>query len=458
MARLVFLGWGFVLLLLIACLVWVYHTPRSSECVISHSYKRMSSVDRTQPSALQAVANTQATVPVESGFSTPRESEVPTPKDLETHLLTQSYRTLISQPPTRFHYPLDLWLREAWHDLSGLDTKGVTALETTVDSVGVHGYRIPSSLGAESTRPVWQTVHLIYGLWDTTPLPAHAQRTRELWQQQGFTVQLWQKPECEALLQRYPRWERVARLCPRKVMVADLVRYLILWDQGGVYMDLDCIPQHPDLFALLQRDTSQVDSSFSPGSITPQVSNTPPGSHRTTTSPFTHPLNPTHHASLRLASTPPFQTGQVWVSVELEFPVGYQDPTARTCPLRQGIPELPLRIANYFLAAEKPHHVFLASILLVLEHRCLERLGGPRSRLSGLVAPVSDPAARWSDPPGVSLPWATPPPSLIDYEVLFLTGPDCVTETLSYMNPASCHITALAHPYYVRHLATGTWR
>jgi hypothetical protein len=79
-------------------------------------------------------------------------------------------------------------------------------------------------------------------------------------------------------------------------------------------------------------------------------------------------------------------------------------------------------MANYFLGCTRARHPALAYVLLLLEHRCRQVPTHPS-----------------------------------DYDVLFLTGPDVVTEALSYV-PSEARCVLLPQGAEVRHRRAGSWR
>ena len=99
----------------------------------------------------------------------------------------------------------------------------------------------------------YQTAHFVYGLWDSTPLPENFQTTMDLWKEQGWTIKLWNKDMVDVLLAKYPDYQSIVPSLSRKVQIADLVRLLILYDEGGHYFDLDCVPTENNLYQHLNR-------------------------------------------------------------------------------------------------------------------------------------------------------------------------------------------------------------
>jgi len=84
--------------------------------------------------------------------------------------------------------------------------------------------------------------HFVYGLWDSTPIPEHYQKTIDAWKAQGWQVKVWNRDMVNNLLERYPDIQSTYRKLSRKVQCADLARYVIVFDEGGFYFDCDCEP------------------------------------------------------------------------------------------------------------------------------------------------------------------------------------------------------------------------
>jgi hypothetical protein len=95
--------------------------------------------------------------------------------------------------------------------------------------------------------------HLCWGLWDDGPMPETFRQTADLWEAQGWTVRIWQRAQMMELLHQHPDVLAVCQALPRKVQWADLLRYLIVHEHGGLYSDLDCHPRPgTDLLAFIK--------------------------------------------------------------------------------------------------------------------------------------------------------------------------------------------------------------
>ncbi len=149
--------------------------------------------------------------------------------------------------------------------------------------------------------------HFVYGLWDDTPMPKWFERTMGLWEANGWTIRLWTPLECEALIQKYEQYKNMWQRFPRKIQRADFIRYLIVFDEGGFYFDLDCIPGWRSL--KMEIETKNPTSVF-----------------------FIE-----HYSSL-------------------------VDKIAKIHPIRKGLPEHPERLANFAFGAIAHHDALLAII------------------------------------------------------------------------------------------------
>ena len=88
-----------------------------------------------------------------------------------------------------------------------------------------------------------QTIHLIYGLWDSGPLPSDYQRNITRWKQlhPDWKIKLWQPKQLRQVWRQHMPipWQGAFS---RPVQYADVCRCLILYHYGGVYADLDLEP------------------------------------------------------------------------------------------------------------------------------------------------------------------------------------------------------------------------
>ncbi len=202
-------------------------------------------------------------------------------------------------------------------------------------------------------------IHFVYGIWSTQPMTKYFVDTMKSWQYRAWTIKLWNKKQCEELVAKYPQYVDLYHRLPRNIQRADFIRYLIVYDQGGYYADLDCkpaaipLPEYKDCIYFVEHISSDQ-----------------------------------------------------WCQE-----------TVKKYPIREGVPELKTRIANFFFGAIKGHESLLKIIELLIQ------------RVSRF------------------------PNEITEYGVLFTTGPSVVTRAIT-QNYAIEYNTRL----YLLHLCTGTWR
>lgn len=181
----------------------------------------------------------------------------------------------------------------------------------------------PVSTRSTKTNRIELVVHMIYGLWDFGSPPPHFLANAEAWKKQGFAVQWWFRKDIEQLLLRYPQYATLYHQVPRNVQRADIARYVVLLDRGGIYMDSDCAPNSSSLFKFL----------------------TAPAQSRWEAIYFIE-----HIASKTYAQS-----------------------TATLFPIREGIPEQTERLANFAMACV-PQHPSMKLILEEVMKRCRKHL------------------------------------------------------------------------------------
>jgi hypothetical protein len=85
-------------------------------------------------------------------------------------------------------------------------------------------------------------LQFVFGLWDHGPMPERFAENVETWKQSlpQFSVKVWDRFECYELLKKHDELSWALQLRP--VQRADVVRLLIVYDEGGWYNDLDTRP------------------------------------------------------------------------------------------------------------------------------------------------------------------------------------------------------------------------
>lgn len=211
-------------------------------------------------------------------------------------------------------------------------------------SVDVPLWTAPSEPPVERQVGIPNTIHHVYGLWDNGPVPDDLAAVRNTWKGQG-DMRLWTRDDVYKLIrERYPQFLDIYHTASRRCMVADLVRYLIVYTHGGWYFDMDCKRESFDV-----RD------------------------------PRFRQMN-----DLVLFTE---------LNTDDAFGPGFGQQVADQNPIRDGVPEHPVRVANYAFGAAAGHPFF---------HWLLKRL-----------------RIRWER--------SKQEASVSDYDVLFITGPDLVT-------------------------------
>ena len=209
-------------------------------------------------------------------------------------------------------------------------------------------------------------LHFIFGLWDTGPMPRPFAVNRDAWQRAlpELSVKVWDRFHCDQILKKYQALGWILGLRP--VQQADLLRLLVVYDEGGWYSDLDTSPS--------------------------------PGAART------------------------WQACAGQELVVLIETICDADAThaSRRFRYREGVPEHPLRIANYSFAAA-PRHPFLWQCLELAQERCQAWPGGTD-----------------------------------DYYPIFTTGPDVLTMVYHGAKPGSSSLLPASD--WCRHAEAGTWR
>jgi mannosyltransferase OCH1-like enzyme len=177
-------------------------------------------------------------------------------------------------------------------------------------------------------------------------------------------IKLWTKSDCEYLVQQYPEYDGIYRAA-NNIMKYDIMRYLIVYHCGGTYLDADIV---------LKKSLANITANecFFIENIVPISRNNP----------------------------------------------GYYE------PIRKGVLEHPVRIANYAFSSKPKNSIFL------------EFLAEIRRRMFIQCAPKRD------------------------YDVLYLTGPDVVTSVIHTMSktiPINV-VSKLVSNSIIEHTCAGEWR
>ena len=92
-------------------------------------------------------------------------------------------------------------------------------------------------------------IHQIYGVFrDGKPLsdfPLFVD-SKKAWtalaKKAGYRYKLWNDAMCTKLINKYPEFKKMYNSVKEPVMRADIMRFLILYDEGGMYVDMDVFP------------------------------------------------------------------------------------------------------------------------------------------------------------------------------------------------------------------------
>jgi len=89
-------------------------------------------------------------------------------------------------------------------------------------------------------------VHQIFGIFgDEMPELFKKQqiKTKKWVQKNGYTYKLWDKKRCLNLISKYPEFRDMYMNTRNEVMKVDIARFLILYHEGGLYLDMDVEPK-----------------------------------------------------------------------------------------------------------------------------------------------------------------------------------------------------------------------
>ena len=222
---------------------------------------------------------------------------------------------------------------------------------------------------AENTNLITALVHLIwYGVDAPSPTDhpnkKYSQGFASVLKNSNCQLKVWSKADCEKLILEYPQHEGIYKRATN-IMKFDIIRYLIIYHCGGTYLDTD---------VLLRKPLSNITANecFFIENIVPLSRNNP----------------------------------------------GYYE------PIRKGVLEHPIRIANYAFSSKPKNPIFLEFLAEIRRRMFIQR------------APKCD------------------------YDVLYLTGPDVVTSVVHIMNK-TVHVNVvskLVSNSIIEHTCAGEWR
>tara|TARA_R110000824_G_scaffold9011_4_gene40760 strand:- start:5585 stop:6235 length:651 start_codon:yes stop_codon:yes gene_type:complete len=106
-----------------------------------------------------------------------------------------------------------------------------------------------------------RTIHQVYGVFDDGVLlediPAYhnqVTKTKQYCKTNDIAYKMWDKSKCDDLIQKYPQYKDFYYDMRLPIQRADFIRYLILYDEGGIYVDCDISPigDTTDLFKMTE--------------------------------------------------------------------------------------------------------------------------------------------------------------------------------------------------------------
>ena len=93
-------------------------------------------------------------------------------------------------------------------------------------------------------------IHQIFGLLDDEMPELFVNCKKKVLEwcfKNNYDYILWDKKKCESLIERFPEYKSLYQNVKYKIMKVDIIRFLILFEYGGVYLDLDIIPNIEEL-------------------------------------------------------------------------------------------------------------------------------------------------------------------------------------------------------------------
>jgi len=93
------------------------------------------------------------------------------------------------------------------------------------------------------------TIHQVYGVFnDGKPIEdipifdTMSKRTQTYCKDKNINYKMWDNTMCDELINKYPQFKEIYNNFREKIQKADFIRYLILYDEGGIYIDCDVAP------------------------------------------------------------------------------------------------------------------------------------------------------------------------------------------------------------------------
>lgn len=94
-----------------------------------------------------------------------------------------------------------------------------------------------------------ETIHQVFikfkpdkDLCDIPVFDSKVKKTQEYCEKYNISYKLWREDDIDELLTKYPEYRKFYNEFRHPIQKVDFIRYLILYDQGGIYVDCDVCP------------------------------------------------------------------------------------------------------------------------------------------------------------------------------------------------------------------------
>ena len=94
-----------------------------------------------------------------------------------------------------------------------------------------------------------QTIHQVFlkfkkntELNDIPVFKHQVNKTKDYCSKYHINYKLWREADCNKLIMKYPQYKQLYDDFREEIQRVDFIRYLILYDQGGIYIDCDVCP------------------------------------------------------------------------------------------------------------------------------------------------------------------------------------------------------------------------
>jgi mannosyltransferase OCH1-like enzyme len=94
-----------------------------------------------------------------------------------------------------------------------------------------------------------QTIHQVFlqfkegkELNDIPVFKSQVNKTKHYCSKYHINYKLWREDDCNKLIMKYPQYKQLYDNFREEIQRVDFIRYLILYDEGGIYIDCDVCP------------------------------------------------------------------------------------------------------------------------------------------------------------------------------------------------------------------------